>query len=162
MAAREHRVSRRVLLGAACAVPLIRHPGLDPGSSFPSPRQPDSRPPDRRAPRALRGNAEKRGRGDEKPVLGPVEKWRKAVARFRRAEAILDAAIHEPDEDLYGDLVVAFNRALKRLLRTPATDLAALSFKLHLAVDHAAWELTGGEAGMAALKQDARRLAARG
>lgn len=121
MAAREHRVSRRVLLGAAWTFPLVLA-----------------------APRRRPGPS--------------TEKWRRSLATFRRAEAILNAAIHEPDEDRYGDLVVAFNRALRRLLRTPAPDLPALWLKIDLTVDQAAWELTGGEACMAVLKRDARRL----
>lgn len=133
MAAREHRISRRVLLGAACAVLSFAE----------GPAHPELR---RRIPSSPRAG---------------VEEWNRAVAAFRRAQAILDAALHEPDEDRYGDLVVAFNRALRRLLRTPAPDLSALSLKLDLAVAQSAWELTGGEACMAALKRDAQRLARR-
>jgi hypothetical protein len=138
MAAREHRVSRRVLLGAACALPLTRHPELNPGSSsFPAPITGPGWTPDQ-------------VRGDEL--------WRKALARLRRAEAAVDAAAGEPDEDRYGDLVVDFNHALKKLLRTPAPDLRALSLKIDLAVDHEIAELIGGQACLAALKRDARRL----
>lgn len=90
-----------------------------------------------------------------------VTKWNNALARFRRAEAVLAAAAHEPDEDRYNDLVGGFNNALRRLLRTPAPDFAALSTKIHLAVDHEVAELTGGEACLAALKRDASRLCSR-
>ena len=139
MAAREHRVSRRVLLGAACAVPLSRYPGLDPG------------------PSSLLSESASwipgRARNDEK--------WPSAVASFRRAQAIIDAAVHEPDQRRYDALLDTFTTALRRLLRTPAPDLPALSLKIDLAVDHEIAELTGGEACMAALKRDARRLARR-
>ena len=138
MAAREHRVSRRVLLGAACALPLIRHPGLDPGSSFPFPRQLDSWIP---------GQARDDG------------KWDRALTAFRRAEAVIDAAVSEPDQRRYDALLDTFSATLRRLLRTPAPDLPALSLKFHLAIDEAAWESTGGEACMAALKRDAYWLA---
>jgi hypothetical protein len=80
MAAREHRVSRRVLLGAACSCALA-----GPAGAFPS-----SSPPQR---------------------LGSSRQWRDALARFRRAQSVLEAAAHEPDEDLYGDILDAFNRA---------------------------------------------------
>jgi hypothetical protein len=135
MAAREHRVSRRVLLGAACALPATLAAGLP--SSFPRKRE-SSWIPDQ---------------------VRDDEKWQGALTRFRRAQSVLDAAAHEPDEDLYDAINGAFHNALRRLLRTPAPDLRALSLKIDLAVDQAAWELTGGEACMAALKRDARRLA---
>ena len=45
-------------------------------------------------------------------------------------------------------------------LRRSSTRL--LAAKLELAVRHVAWELTGGEACMAALLRDARRLAGGG
>jgi hypothetical protein len=88
-----------------------------------------------------------------------VTEWDRALNRFRRAQQCLEAAAHEADEDRYDALIGAFNAALRRLLRTPAPDLAALSTKIDLAVDQAAWELTGGGPCLAALKRDARRLA---
>jgi hypothetical protein len=150
MAAREHRVSRRVLLGAACAFPLLRHPELDSGSTFfPSPT----------ATRWIPDQVRNDERGDD--LSRAVTKWDLALARFRRAQSALDAAAHEPDEDRYGDILGAFNNALRRLLRTPAPDLPALSLKIDLAVDHEIAELTGGEACLARLKRDAHRLAFR-
>jgi hypothetical protein len=68
--------------------------------------------------------------------------------------------VHEPDQDRYDALLDTFSRALRRLLRTPVPDLPALALKIELAIDQAAWESTGGETSMAALKRDARRLAA--
>jgi hypothetical protein len=89
-----------------------------------------------------------------------VTKWDRALARFRRAEAALAAVAHTEDDDLYDRLLGRFNRALRALARTPAPHLAALSAKIDLAVDHELATLTGGEVCMAALKRDARRLAA--
>jgi hypothetical protein len=57
MADGQHKLSRRALLGAVCAAPLIRHPGLgshqsstlmgslDPGSTFSSPLPQERWPP---------------------------------------------------------------------------------------------------------------------
>jgi hypothetical protein len=64
-----------------------------------------------------------------------------------------------PDE-IYDRLGDRHDAALKRLLRTPAPGLPALAAKLGLAVRHQAWELTDGDACMAALHDDAHRLAA--
>lgn len=86
--------------------------------------------------------------------------WNRALARFRRAEAVLAAATAgHADDDLFGRLLGRFNAALRRLLRAPAPDLAALALKLGLAAREAAWELTGAETCIAALAREARRLA---
>jgi hypothetical protein len=61
-------------------------------------------------------------------------------------------------DETFSDRIVAFNGALRRLLRTPAPDLPALAAKIALAVDHDAATLTGGERCMRALKRDAERL----
>ncbi len=149
MAAREHRVSRRALLGAACALPLARHPGLDPGSIFPS-----HGPQDRGIPDQVRNDEEAERRANP-----TVTNWDRALARLRRDEASLTALLGDPDEERFGDAVVVFNHSLKKLLRTPAPDLPALGLKIDLAVDHEVAELIGGHACLAALARDARRLA---
>jgi len=129
MAAREHRVSRRALLGAACAVPawpglragllsavegpLVRHPELDSGS-IPPPARPSTR-------------------WTLKQVQGD-EAWRRNLALLRHAEARLKALAHEPDEDLYDNANAVFFHALKKLVRTPAPDLPALALKIDLAL----------------------------
>jgi hypothetical protein len=87
-----------------------------------------------------------------------VTKWDRALARFRGAEAALIEAEGGPDH-LFDALNDRFHAALRRLLRTPAPDLAALAIKIDLVVDHEVVTLTGGEACLAALKRDARRLA---
>jgi hypothetical protein len=132
MAVAELNVSRRALLGAVFAVPFIPAGGTV---------------------HACAGSSPRRGPGPSQT------NWNGALARFRRAEAVLSAHAHDPDEDRYDALNGAFNRAPRRLLRTPAPDLPALSTKIDLAVDHEVAELTGGEACLAALARDARRLA---
>jgi hypothetical protein len=71
MAAREHRVSRRALLGAAFAAL--------PASALPFP-------------------ASSRRRPGPSPSEDSV-RWNGVLARFRQAEAVLKAAAHEPDEE---------------------------------------------------------------
>jgi len=61
-------------------------------------------------------------------------------------------------DEHFSDLVVAFNAALRRLLRVPAPDLPALGLKVALIVDHDVAGLIGGERCMAVLKADALRL----
>jgi hypothetical protein len=65
-------------------------------------------------------------------------------------------------EEVYGDRIVAFNRALARLLAAPAPDLAALAAKIGLAADYEAVTLNGCEDCLTALKGDASRLAQSG
>jgi hypothetical protein len=98
-------------------------------------------------------------------------RWDDALARYRTAEAAL-ASVEGTEveftlsaclagsrrDQLYDRALGRFNHALRRLLRTPAPGAAALAAKLDLAVRHLAWELTGGEACMAALLRDAKRL----
>lgn len=136
MASGEHSCTRRVVLGAAVAAV--------PGASL----RIGGASPEREA------------------------EWRSSLAAFRAAEAEMRAfeaassGSHRPFEEQwalderFSDLVVACNGALRRLLRTPAPDLAALALKIELAVDRDAAAHSGGEACMAALKADARRLAA--
>lgn len=93
------------------------------------------------------------------------EKW--DLARFRSAEGALASVADTEDDDLYDRALGRFNQALRGLVRAPAPDLRAFSAKpvlsqvegLDLAVDQEVATLTGGEACMAALKRDARRLA---
>lgn len=136
---REHRVSRRVRLGAACVRLLSASARAFPSSSF----QPLCSPFQRR--------------------LESRRRWDRALALVRRAEARLEpwriAAEGDPDETLFDRRLGAFYRALRRLLRTPAPDLRCLALKLDLAIDHEIAELTGGKACLLALKRDARRLA---
>ena len=152
---REHRVSRRVLLGAACVLPLGRHPGLDPGSSFFSslPQAEGSWTPD--PPDPIRGRGDEEGEAAQSFL---VPKWDRALAAYRRAEAAVAAMQGAPDA-LFDPCNLRFNRALSRLLRTPAPHLAALAAKLDLLVAHEAWELGFAAPALSAIRRDARRLA---
>lgn len=147
MAVAELNLSRRALLGAAFAfAPLFRHPELTSGSTVFFPRT---------APGA-------RWTPDQVPGDDPshaVTKWDRALASFRNAEAAL-VSVQGADDVVFDRVLGRFNHALRRLLRAPAPGPAAFSAKLALAIDQEIWEFTGGEACLAALKRDARRLAA--
>ena len=147
MAVAELIVSRRALLGAACVAPvlgvaegpLVRHPGLDPGSQLPFTAA---------------------GKGREIPGQARNDgKWEEALARFRAAEAAIAAAQGAPDA-LFDRVNARFNRALACLLRTPAPGVAALSVKLDLILAHQVWELIFAPSCLAALRRDAERFAA--
>jgi len=139
MADAHPKLSRRALLGAVCAAPVLsRHSGLDP------------------EPTLFAGEEKRRWTPDRARGDGA---WHRALACFRRAEAALAALEGTPDEEAFGDAAVALNRALERLLLAPAPDAASLAAKLGLARRHLAWELSAGEAAMAALERDARSLA---
>jgi hypothetical protein len=60
---------------------------------------------------------------------------------------------------LYDRLGARHDVAVKALLRTPAPHLPALAFKLDLLIGEQAWEMTGGELCLAALRRDAHRFA---
>ncbi|MEA3052337.1 MAG: hypothetical protein QOG72_1240 [Sphingomonadales bacterium] len=154
MADGQHKLSRRALLGAVCAMPVLsevegplvrhatpRHSGLDPESTFSSPA-PEGR---RWIPDQVRDD-------------DPTTIWDRALARLQSAQTVLDAAKSEPDQDAYDALLDSHSDALSALLALPAPDLAAVAAKLDLIVAQQAWELTGGEAYLAGLQEDARRL----
>jgi hypothetical protein len=65
------------------------------------------------------------------------------------------------DDDVYDRALGRHNAALAKLLRAPAPDVAAVAGKLELIVRHAVFELSFGEACLAALAGDLRRLAGR-
>ncbi|HEX8526719.1 hypothetical protein, partial [Allosphingosinicella sp.] len=80
--------------------------------------------------------------------------------RFNEAQAVLDSARSEPDEDAYDALLDSHSDALSALLALPAPDLPALAAKLDIIVPQQAWELTGSEGCLEILRRDAHRLAA--
>jgi hypothetical protein len=158
MASREHSFTRRALLGAAVAVPVAAGVG---GSDAARPSPPAA---SRRAPPL--------------PQRAGEEKWAAALAAYREARAAqerFDLATREGAagargrsfaeqrklDDRFGDYLVATCNAVRRLMRTPAPDLAALGVKIVPVVDERGWELIGGERCMAVLKADARRLCPR-
>jgi hypothetical protein len=145
MAAGRHNLSRRAVLGVvagACAShPLAAGDGCSQLSPFPPP------PP-----------------GAGARALATYRRAEARLAAFRRAESLLPSAARaypacEPLEERFNDLECARLAALKRLLRAPATDLAALSRKIYLTIEEQDWELTDAEPCLALLKADARRLA---
>jgi len=151
MAAADLNPSRREVLGAAFVAPvLLRHPGLDPGSTFfLSPASEEERwMPDRA----------RHDEGDDAGNSFAVAKWDRALLRFRHAEAALAALEGGPDEDAFGRAHDRFNAALRRLLAVPAPDVAALATKLEIAVAAELADLTYAPPALAHLAEDARRL----
>jgi hypothetical protein len=61
-------------------------------------------------------------------------------------------------EEAYGERLDVMYAMLRRVMRAPAPDVAALGRKIVLAVDHEVATLWRGEACMAAVKRDALRL----
>ncbi len=88
-----------------------------------------------------------------------VTSWDRAKARFDAADAALVGLAGTPDEDLYDRAGTRHDRALVRLLRTPAPHAAALADKIDLHIAPPAWEYRAADACLAALSEDARRLA---
>jgi hypothetical protein len=131
----------------AAAVPAApRHAELVSASSPDAAERATSWTPDQ-----VRGDAEGKRR---------AERWNIALTRFRGAEAAMQAG-RSASQARFGRLSDTYYAALRRLLRTPAPDIAALARKLELAVDEEIFTLTGGDACLAALTRDARRLAKR-
>ena len=80
-------VSRRTLLGAVCTASVLsRHSGLDPESTLSSPS-----PQGRWIPDQVRDDEES----------SVVTIWDRALARFHAAQAEVDAASGEPDQERY-------------------------------------------------------------
>ena len=153
MAAAQHKLSRREVLAGACAgaaaLPLPRHSGLDPESILSATGEKERWTPDQARPELCRR------------VRGDGFAWQRALARYARAEAGLEAVAHSEDDDLYDRALGRHNRALARLLRAPAPDLAAAADKLDLILRHSVFELNFGEASLEALRRDLGRMASR-
>ena len=96
------------------------------------------------------------------------EKWQRALARLQAAEAEVRAVARltaggtveeeEALQEVYDARLGDHSEALRRLMRVRAPDLAALALKIELAIDEEVGSLAGGEACLAALKRDVRRL----
>jgi hypothetical protein len=97
---------------------------------------------------------------DDKAQSFVVTNWDRALKKYQKAEAALAAAVHTEDQALYDRLGDRHDRAVQRLLLTPAPTIAALALKLDLALYERACEFTADLPAMRALKQDARRLCA--
>ncbi|HEY7811192.1 MAG TPA: hypothetical protein VIA98_12535 [Allosphingosinicella sp.] len=145
MAGADLNVSRRALLGAACLAPVLSaaapfgHDGLAPAST--RSWEIGSAPADQK-------NARR------------AERWAAALAAFRAAEGAMRAGRSASDAR-FDRLSDRYYAATRRLLRAPAPDIAALARKLELAIDEEVFTLSGGEACLAAMRRDARRLARR-
>jgi hypothetical protein len=146
MADGQHKLSRRALLGAVCAAPAL-------SAVVPAQAGTPARPAPSPSP------WDPGLRRDDEPSSA-VTIWDRAVARFRAAQAALDAAAHEPDQDAYDALLDAHSAALTTLLALPAPDPAALAAKLDHIIAEQAWELTGSEDCLEILREDTHRLAA--
>lgn len=133
MAAAQHKLSRREVLAGACGVPAT-------GACAFLSRDPGLR------------------RHDD---LDGLVRWQRALARYARAEAGLEAVAHVEEDGPYDRALGRLNAALARLLRAPAPDLAAAAGKLDLILRHSVFELSFGKAALAALQRDLRRFAAR-
>lgn len=138
MAAGQHKLSRRALLGAVCAVPAV---AVVPAGA------------------GITGGGARSGAPRGPGVRRDDGRWEKALAGFAAAEAALAAAAGASDE-VYDPIGARHEAALRRLLRAPAPDVAALARKLELALDERSGEFFGDEAAMKAIKRDARRVAA--
>ncbi|HKR24691.1 MAG TPA: hypothetical protein VJS15_05495 [Allosphingosinicella sp.] len=90
------------------------------------------------------------------------EEWARALDAYEAAEAEVEEAEASPAdyEDEHGERLDALCGALRQLLRTPAPDLYALALKVELTIAHGLGPSTGGAACLAAIRGDARRLAA--
>jgi hypothetical protein len=142
------RVSRREVLGAAVALPLSRHPGLDPGSTFSRAGEAERWIPDQ-------------VRNDEE--------WQRALAACRAAEAAAEAAgrvcageLSRAEmfaaEEVYGDRLEQLYDALRRLLVVPAPAFAGFCIKVELMLEHELGTLRGFEVGLQAVREEALRL----
>ena len=151
-------VSRRTLLGAVCAAPVLSSviPGGTP-SKYYFDGNPQAGTPARPAPSPSPWDPGLR-RDDEESFAVTI--WDRALARFRTAQAAVDAASGEPDQERYDGLVDSADESMCALLALPAPDLPAIATKLDIIVPHLAWELTGSEDCLEILRRDARRLAA--
>ena len=162
MASREHSFTRRALLGAAVAVPLLP---LDGGG--------------RVAVRVKFGEASQALPSVSDPVCAlpfPLEaKWRELLRAFRRIDFARErfqeassAKAYGPgrrpfDEQealdrRFGEIVDRVDEAMLAVLEAPAPDLEAIAVKISLIADHLVWELEGGEDCLVWLEADARRL----
>ncbi len=145
MVAGQHKLSRRALPAGACALPLARHSGLDPESSF------------------LAAVGKERwipGQVRDDEAVRREAKWREAVDRAEQVDRELEALVHCPNQRVYDRALGRHSTALRRLLRAPAPDLAAAAEKLELVLRHHIFEATFAGPALASLCSDIRRFAA--
>ena len=153
MAAGQHKLSRRALLAGGCATSallLVCHAELGSASTSPLPRRVTSWTLKR-----VQGDGGA-GDGGEGEAARVVARWRRAFACYARAEAEVEGLAHVDDDAAYDRALGRHNAALARLLRAPAPDVAAAAGKLELILRHQVFELSFGEACLAALGRDLR------
>jgi len=149
MAVGRHNPSRRALLGAALALPLVGRGNAGAAEARGPLHQPPAGPPPRPGEDLVWRRA-----------LGAVERAGAEVRAVERRSAGAPHAEQLALETVYGDRLDDLYAAIRRLIRTPSPDLAALATKIVFTVDHDIVELNGGAVCMEALKGDALRLAA--
>jgi hypothetical protein len=96
-------------------------------------------------------------RHDEERALDG--RWRRALARFGRAEEALGVVAHTEVDAVYDRALGRHGAALERLLGTPAPDLGAVSLKLELILRHSVFESSFADACFTVLQEDVRRFA---
>lgn len=174
-------VSRRAVLGAAVAVPLLSLPldgggkvgvAFGPGEGSAAPRSASESTPSHEQVAMSPGHGCERP-GDVRTCSSPLEgegsSWHEALAAYRSAEAAVEAAGRVCSaapraaigaaEDAFGDRLEEMYEALRRLLVVPAPDLASFLVKVDSAFEHEIATLAGGEPCVAAIRGDLRRLA---
>lgn len=139
MASREHSCTRRALLGAAVAVPVVGAGG-------------DASP-------SRSSAAEEEGAWSV--ALRALREAEAAVEGFERwAASPAGRTLEERQRDyVYEERTEEFVAAMLRLLRAPAPDIGAVAVKIGLIARHWVWELDGAADCMLWLEADARRLA---
>jgi hypothetical protein len=75
-----------------------------------------------------------------------------------RATAGGTAEEEEALQEVYDARLGDHSEALRRLMKVRAPNLQALALKIEMAIDEEVGSLTGGEACLAALKRDVKRL----
>jgi hypothetical protein len=143
MADAQLKLSRRTLLAAACAVPVLSAVEGPLAAAIPSVRFERSR-------EAAPSEAE-----------ALLSAWSRALSRFPPAEAAVAALEGGPDEDAFDRALDHFNARLRALLATPAPHVEAHATKLDAAVAAELADMTYAPPALAALARDARRLALR-
>lgn len=162
MASREHSCTRRALLGAAVAVPLLPLDGIGrPGAGADPVLDASNLTPTLPFPVEVKGS------------------WAELLRQFRsidfvkaRFEEASSAKAYGPGrrgfaeqealDDRLGAMVGAADEAMLALLEAPAPDLEAVAVKVSLIAEHLVWEMDGGEDCLVWLEADVRRLAGAG
>ena len=162
MAAAHLSLTRRALLAGACTVPFAAGAA---SAHVATPRHPEQGSHQSTTLMGFRdsGPMNTQVEGSRTPCSWIADQvrnddWDRALKNYQKAEAALAAAAHTDNEALYDRLGTRHDRALQRLLLTPAPTIAALALKLDLTLYERAEEFLGDAPAMRALKQDAHRL----